>query len=155
MLRHRIVFMTLLVLGLTPGCGTEAPSSSPERGALQTNAPLAIDGATPASERLATFVNTVRTGDEAAIEAMIHSDMAGFLQEIPIDDHVSELMNFHPGFSQLTFHALVRDEPDGADGLFYNTESTNWVKVGVKVEKEAPHRIVEIALEPASAPATD
>ena len=115
---------------------------------------LRIRAETPAAEQLAFLIDAVRSGERRAVETLIQDHMAGFLQEIPLDEHVDELMGFHEGFSHIAFHELTRDEQHAAQGLFHNTRTDTWVKIGVEVEKKAPHRIVTIELEPAKAPAS-
>ena len=104
-------------------CDKPAPTAEPTAGRPDAQTRIEIPERTPAAERLASFINAVRTGERQTIETLIRQEMAGFLQEIPMDDHVAELMGYQPGFSQITFHHLTRDEPHTAIRLFRNTQS--------------------------------
>lgn len=145
-------FIALTVLVFIAACEKPVPTEESTAGSPDVQTRVEIQAHTPAAERLASFVNAVRTGERAPLEALIREGMAGFLQEIPMDDHVAELMGYHPGFSQITFHHLTQNEPHAATGLFHNTQSDRWVKIGVAVEDTPPHRIYQIELQPAQAP---
>ena len=150
---HNITrFIVLAFLASVVACDKPAPTAEPTAGTPEAQTRIEIQEHTPAAERLASFVNAVRTGERTTIETLIREEMAGFLQEIPMDDHVAELMGYHPGFSQITFHHLAQNEPHAATGLFHNTQSGRWIKIGVAVEDTPPHRIYQIELQPAQAP---
>lgn len=152
LMRNAALLIALTVLVFTAACDKPAPTEESTAGSPDVQTRIETPARTPAAERLTSFINAVRTGERQPIETLIRDEMAGFLQEIPIDDHVAELMNYHPGFSQITFHHLTRNEPQAATGLFHNTQSDRWIKIGVTVEDTAPHRIVQIELQPAEAP---
>ncbi len=130
----------------------QSPAEEPQTLAGSEAAVLEIPVEGPASEKLITFIESIRTGNRDTVKALIRDNMAGFLQEIPVEDHVNQLMDFHDGFSQITFHGYVKNTPTAATGLFYNKHMDSWVNIGVELEKEAPHGIVSIILEPADAP---
>lgn len=151
---NRLHLMTLVLCVLGIGlAGCQSPAEEPQELPARESTVLEIPKEGPASEKLVTFIETIRTGDRDAVKTLIRENMAGFLQEIPIVDHVNQLMEFHDGFSQVTFHAYVKNEPNAATGLFYNRHTDSWVHIGVEVEKQSPHRIFMIILEPGTAPA--
>lgn len=142
----------LLLLTLCSACEPPVHQTEPPAAASEATPILRIQSETLAAQQLTAFINAIRTGERAAVETLIREHMAGFLQEIPMDEHVEELMGFHEGFSQIVFHDLTRNEPHNAVGLFHNTQTGGWVKIGVEIEKSPPHRILTIVLEPATAP---
>jgi hypothetical protein len=146
------IAIALTVLVFFAACDKPAPTEESTAGSPDVQTRIEIQSSTPAAERLTSFIDAVRTGERATIESLIRDGMAGFLQEIPMDDHVAELMGYHPGFSQITFHHLTQNEPHAATGLFHNTQSDRWVEIGVAVEDTPPHRIYQIELQPAQAP---
>lgn len=152
LMRNAAFLIALTVLVFTSACDKPAPTEESTAGNPDAQTRIETPARTPATERLTSFINAVRTGERQPIETLIRNEMAGFLQEIPMDDHVAELMGYHPGFSQVTFHHLTQNEPHAATGLFHNTQSDRWIKIGVVVEDAAPHRIVQIELQPAEAP---
>jgi len=154
MYRHSGAAMILILLFAVaceqPVQQPDAEASASAASAASTD--LEIEAETPAARQLVAFINAVRTGERTRIESLIEEHMAGFLSEIPMEEHVDELMGFHEGFSNISFYEYSRNEQHAAQGLFHNGLTDSWVKIGVEVEKEPPHRIVTIGLEPASSP---
>lgn len=142
---HRLLTIALLVV-ISAACNQEELPTS------ETETPLNIPAETPAAEKLTVLIEAIRTGDRSVVKDLIRTNMAGFLQEIPIDDHARQLLKLYPGMSHIIFHDFTRNEPYAVEGLFRNTHTDEWVKIAVEVEEEPPHRIYLIGLEPASAP---
>ena len=143
----------VLLLSSCYACTGDTASETPFSASEQVATILQIPISTPSSEKLSTLINMVRTGNRDSVAVLIRDNMAEFLQQIPLDEHTDNLMEFHNGFSQIEFNRYARNEAHHAIGLFYNTQSDKWVHIGVEVEKEPPHRIYLISIEPAAAPA--
>ena len=152
-MKHRLCTVSLIALLLVISACTRAnPAEEPAQLADRTATLLQMPAENPASIKLATFIRTIRTGNEDSIAVYVRNNMAEFLQAIPIDEHVGNLMEFHEPFTQIVFDSYVRDEPHYAQGLFLNTYSQEWVTIGMEVESEAPHRVFLINVEPAGPP---
>ena len=151
-MKHISTSYLVLILILVSAC--EDPVRQPNANtAGQRNASaIDVEADTPAAQRLSTFINVIRTGEREAIAGLVQEHMADFLNQIPLEQHVDELMGFHEGFSHLVFHHLTQNESGAAEGLFYNTQTDSWITIGVEVEKKVPHKIRTISLEPAAPP---
>ncbi len=152
MMNNTMKALGLVLLLFLSGCTEETASESLVSPGEQASTILQIPVSTPASEKLSTLINMVRTGNRDSVAVLIQDNMAAFLQQIPIEEHIDNLMEFYNGFSQIEFNSYARNESLHAVGLFYNTQSDSWVNIGVEVEEEPPHRIYLISIEPAAAP---
>jgi CubicO group peptidase (beta-lactamase class C family) len=100
----------------------------------------------PAEARIKEFSQAISTGSPEELKRFVGDCFGAEMSKIPMQAHMSVLMSYWDTSHGLEFYRLQRSGPYQAEALLKNKLTGGWNAIFVRVDPEAPHRI--IALRP-------
>lgn len=134
-------FVPILLVALL-----SAPAAAAPPGA-STTVPAVADTIpdTPAGRRLAEVVEVLNENDPGTIRGYVSGNLGGGLAEMPLDEHVRIWSDIAADTGGLEVVEVLASEP-GAIRVRTRTGSGEALDLRLRVEPDAPHRIVGLGL---------
>lgn len=102
----------------------------------------------PAAHRARQLLGVINRADLPAIRAFVDSAFGPRFRELPMDAHLNFVFSIRDMSRGLDFETFQELEPTTATALSRMKLTGGWLAIRVRVEPEAPHRIVGIGRVP-------
>ena len=103
-----------------------------------------MPGGNPAEGRSKEFAQAVSTGSPDALKRLVADSFSEGMQRLPMTAHMNILMSYWDMSHGLDFYRAQSSEPDSVVALFKNRLTGGWNAVYVRVDSQAPYRIVSV-----------
>jgi CubicO group peptidase (beta-lactamase class C family) len=113
----------------------------------------ATDGKAAAERRAREIASFITSGNRAEFRKYVDANFGGEFAKIPIVSHLNFVSSMHDQSRGLEVHSVQDAKPNEATLLVRNKLTGEWDALLVRVEPEAPYKIVGIGLRPPKAPA--
>ncbi|HEX8130583.1 MAG TPA: serine hydrolase domain-containing protein [Pyrinomonadaceae bacterium] len=109
----------------------------------------------PATRRVAELVKIINSTDAAATKKFIEESYGGEFAGMPLSAHLGFLAQVRDRTRGVEFHSIQDSKATEATALLRTKLTGEWMAILVRVEADAPHRILGIGLRPPKPPASE
>ena len=106
----------------------------------------------PVVQRINEWVQSVNTGDWAAMEKYVEENYAGRYREYSTESHLQVMQDLYYKSRILEIYEIKETSPHSANATLKNKLTEGWIQVLMEVESTAPHGIVRVGWGTANSP---
>ncbi|HEX8288892.1 MAG TPA: serine hydrolase domain-containing protein [Pyrinomonadaceae bacterium] len=106
----------------------------------------------PVAQRINEWVQSVNTGDWAAMEKYAEATYAGRYREYPTESHLQVMQDLYYKSRNLEIYEIKEASPHSANATLKNKLTEGWIQLLMEVEPAAPHGIVRVGWGTADPP---
>jgi CubicO group peptidase (beta-lactamase class C family) len=137
-LMSNVLVVSLLLLSSITACAQQPSAENTE---------------SPAVRRGRELIQFINSGDRTAAAAYVKENYGAEFARIPLSQHLGFISQLHDTTRGVEFHGVQSSGTNEATLLVKSSLTGTWQGILVRVEANAPHRIIGIGLRPANPPA--